>query len=318
MMATTIYLNSRKVMDTTKQIKRLFVLQVILLSMLASPQSAAEPQGDESALPESVAVKILAPAVRGGMSYADAAATALAAQENHTPLHYREITDRAVAAGLFAPRGEKPQLSLYAAISNEMKKQQERGEPPRFFKAGRGYFGLTTWQPTGIRKNVEDHNRAVHAELLARIQAMPPDKFEDLVGDLLIGMGLNEVEVTPYSGDGGIDVRGVLLFGSMANINVAVQVKRYAANVQRPEIQKLRGILHEHDYGFFIATSDFSSGAKEEATRTGGGKPIVLINGRQVVNLLMEHGIGVTRSTLDIYEFEGNSSAPRLKTKKDS
>jgi restriction system protein len=91
------------------------------------------------------------------------------------------------------------------------------------------------------------------------------------------------------------------------DIKVAVQVKRYSANVQRPEIQKLRGSLDEYDYGFFITTSDFSSGAKEEAVRTGGGKPIVLVNGRQVVNLLMEHGIGVTRSALEVYEFDENS-----------
>ncbi len=93
-------------------------------------------------------------------------------------------------------------------------------------------------------------------------------------------------------------------------IDVAVQVKRYTANVQRPEIQKLRGSLREHDYGFFITTSDFSAGAREEAMRTGGGKPIVLVNGRQVVNLLMEHGIGVIRSTIDIYEFDEKSSDP--------
>lgn len=192
-----------------------------------------------------------------------------------------------------------------------MKSRDSRSaEPPRFFKAGKEYFGLTVWQPQGIRKDVEEHNRAVHTELLTRIKTMPPDKFEELVGDLLVGMGLDQVEVTSYGGDGGIDVRGVLPFGGVANINVAVQVKRYASNVQRPEIQKLRGSLHEHNYGFFITTSDFSPGAREEALRTGGGKPIVLVNARQVVNLLMEHGIGVTRSTLDVYELDETSPVP--------
>lgn len=286
---------------------RLLAALMFLLSISAGHLFGADIRRGSSTTPEPVAIEVVHPDARGGMSYGDAAATVLATQDKHTTLHYKEITEKAIAAGWLAPKSEKPELSLYVAISNEIKRQQEHGEPPRFFKAGRGYFGLTAWQPHGIRKDVEEHNRAVHTELLARIKAMPPDRFEELVGDLLVGMGLDQVEVTSYGGDGGIDVRGVLPFGGVANINVAVQVKRYASNVQRPEIQKLRGSLHEHDYGFFITTSDFSSGAKEEAMRTGGGKLIVLVNGRQVVNLLMEHDIGVTRSTLDVYEFDGNS-----------
>jgi restriction system protein len=297
-------------MFTAKYLGHLFVSMAILLSPLTGRPHAAEPSREDSAAPEPVTVEIIDPTARGDMSYADAAATALAAQDDHTPQHYKEITGTAIAAGWLAPKGKKPELSLYAAISNEIKRQRERGESPRFFRAGKGYFGLAAWQPKGIRKDVAEHNRAVHTELLDRIKAMPPDKFEELVGDLLVGMGLDEVEVTAYSGDGGIDVRGVFPFGGVANIKVAVQVKRYSANVQRPEIQKLRGSLDEHDYGFFITTSDFSSGAKEEAERTGGGKPIVLVNGRQVVNLLMEYGIGVTRSSLDVYELDENPSAP--------
>ncbi len=149
---------------------------------------------EDSVLPDPVKVEVIAP-----LRYVDAAAMVLEAQDDHTPLHYKEITGKAIAAGLIAPKGAKPELSLYAAISNEIKKQKDLGEPSRFFRAGKGYFGLAFWQPQGIRKYVEDHNRAVHEELLARIKAMPPDKFEDLVGDLLVDMGLDEVEVTSYT-----------------------------------------------------------------------------------------------------------------------
>ncbi len=60
-------------------------------------------------------MEIVSPA-RNGMSYADAAATVLAVQDNRTPLHYRDITDSAIAAGWLVPKGDRPELSLYAAI----------------------------------------------------------------------------------------------------------------------------------------------------------------------------------------------------------
>ena len=58
-----------------------------------------------------------------------------------------------------------------------------------------------------------------------------------------------------------------------------------------------------------ITTSDFSAGAKEEAEQSDK-TPIALMNGKQLVFLLMEHGIGVHRSTSELYEIDEESLTP--------
>jgi restriction system protein len=55
---------------------------------------------------------------------------------------------------------------------------------------------------------------------------MEPVDFEDVVSRLLTAMGFEMVEVTRYSGDGGIDVRGVLVIGDVVRMKMAVQAKR--------------------------------------------------------------------------------------------
>jgi len=52
-----------------------------------------------------------------------------------------------------------------------------------------------------------------------------------------------------------------------------------------------------------ITTSDFSPGAVKEAAQSDK-TPIALMNGEQLVMLLMEHGIGVHRSTPDLFEID--------------
>ncbi len=53
----------------------------------------------------------------------------------------------------------------------------------------------------------------------------------------------------------------------------------------------MRGSLGAHEQGLIITTSDFSAGAIKEAAQTDK-TPIALMNGEQLVMLLMEHGIG--------------------------
>ena len=62
------------------------------------------------------------------------------------------------------------------------------------------------------------------------------------------------------------------------------------------------GSLGAHEQGLIIA-SDFSPGADREAAQADK-TPIALMNGRQLVMLLMEYGIGVHRSTPDLFEID--------------
>lgn len=80
--------------------------------------------------------------------------------------------------------------------------------------------------------------------------------------------------------------------GDVIRTRLAVQVKRWKQNVQSPVIQQARGSLGAHEQGLVITTSDFSKGAQEEAERADA-TPVGLMNGEQLVALLVENEIGV-------------------------
>ena len=96
--------------------------------------------------------------------------------------------------------------------------------------------------------------------------------------------------------------------GDVVRIKMAVQVKKWKRknNIQAPVVQQVRGSLGAHEQGLIITTSDFSTGAVEEAAQADK-TPIALMNGEQLVMLLMEHGIGVHRSTPDLFEIDGEA-----------
>ena len=50
-----------------------------------------------------------------------------------------------------------------------------------------------------------------------------------------------------------------------------------------------------------ITTSDFSQGARDEAARVDA-TPVALMGGEQLVTLLIEHDIGVHRTSYDLIE----------------
>ncbi len=218
------------------------------------------------------------------------------------PLHYRDITQQAFSLGLIETNGRTPEATLYASVLEEIARRNKRGVSPRFVKLGCGFLGLSRWQEDqGLAAQIERHNASVHLQMLTQLTSMPPDQFESLIGEMLATIGFEKVEVTNWSGDGGIDVRGTLVVGDVIRTRMAVQVKRWKTNVQAPTIQQVRGALGTHEQGLIITTSDFSSGARVEAER-GDAVPVALMNGKQLVALLVEHGIGVHRNTYDLLE----------------
>ena len=125
------------------------------------------------------------------------------------------------------------------------------------------------------------------------------------MAQVLAAMGFESVEVSALGGDRGIDVRGTLVVGDVIRIRMAVQVKRWQGNVQSPVVQQVRGSLGAHEQGLIVTTSNFSKGAVQEAQQADK-TPIALMDGEQLVMLLMEHGIGVRRTTPDLFEIDEN------------
>lgn len=240
-----------------------------------------------------------------GFSFTDCARKVLEDFGGKKPLHYKEITEKALAKGWLVTEGKTPEATMYAQVITEIKRQQKRGVRPSFVQHGRGYVGLSQWMGRGLAFQIEQHNHQVRKVMRERLLAMKPGEFEELTSQLLAEMGFEMVEVTKLSGDGGIDVRGTLVVGNVVSIKMAVQVKKWKLknNIQAPVVQQVRGSLGAHEQGLIITTSDFSPGAVKEAAQSDK-TPIALMNGEQLVMLLMEHGIGVHRSTPDLFEID--------------
>ena len=241
------------------------------------------------------------------MSFNDCAQKVLESFGDKKPMHYRDITLKALEKGWLVTKGKTPEFTMNAQVITEIKRQQSRGEVSRFVQHGRGYIGLSKWQAQGLSFQIDQYNQKVRKTLRDRLLVMKPKEFEELISQLLAEMGFVEVELGSFRADGGIDVRGELTVGDVVRLKLAVQVKRWKRNVQAPVVRDVRGSLGAHEQGLIITTSDFGKGAREEAAQPDKS-PIALMNGEQLVLLLLEHGIGVQCSTPNLFEIDEESS----------
>jgi restriction system protein len=154
-----------------------------------------------------------------------------------------------------------------------------------------------------IGSTIEAMNTRLRDELLRRIKESEPSFFERLVIDLLAKMGYggsskDSVMVVGKSGDEGID--GVIKEDELGLYAIYVQAKKWENVIGRPEIQKFAGALQGQKarLGIFITTSCFTNEAAEYAMSIDSR--IVLIDGRQLTELMIEHDVGI--STVNHYK----------------
>lgn len=133
-------------------------------------------------------------------------------------------------------------------------------------------------------------------EVLDRVFTCSPKFFEKLVVDLLVTMGYggsrkDAGQAVGQSGDDGID--GIIKEDRLGLDIVYIQAKRWAATVGRPVVQGFAGTLEGNRArkGVIITTSQFSQEAKDYVTRIE--KKIVLIDGEQLAQLMIDYGIGI-------------------------
>lgn len=138
--------------------------------------------------------------------------------------------------------------------------------------------------------------KPTHAEydayrvVLEQVLQLDAKEFEILVAHLLTALGFEGSEVTGKSGDGGVDATGELNVANLAKVKVFVQAKRYKleARIAKTVVRQLRQAIPSNGQGAFITTADFQDGASEVALEPGFPR-IGLVNGRQLVDLLVEH-----------------------------
>lgn len=162
-------------------------------------------------------------------------------------------------------------------------------------------------------ENLENSYQALRSELgseiLTTIKSCSPDFFEQLVIDLLVTMGYGGSrkeagEAIGRSGDEGID--GIIKEDRLGLDIIYLQAKRWENVIGRPEIQKFAGALQGQRArkGIFITTSGFTKEAMEYVKNIE--TKIILIDGVQLVDLMIDHNIGV--STEATYELKSIDS----------
>jgi restriction system protein len=141
-----------------------------------------------------------------------------------------------------------------------------------------------------------DLNNSLTTELRSKLASIDPFRFEQVVLDLLVKMGYGgskkeAAQVTQRTADEGID--GLINEDRLGLEVIYIQAKRWKHKVGRPEIQNFVGAIagKKAGKGIFITTSDFHDNAREYAASLH--QKLVLIDGRRLAELMIEHNIGV-------------------------
>ena len=148
-----------------------------------------------------------------------------------------------------------------------------------------------------LEASFQDLRTALADELLDQVKQCSPRFFERLVVDLLVAMGYggsisDAGQAIGRTGDGGID--GIIKEDKLGLDVVCVQAKRWEKTVGRPEVQAFAGSMEgmRARKGVMITTSSFSREAEDYVGRIE--RKIVLIDGRRLADLMIDHDIGVT------------------------
>ncbi|MFG3170103.1 restriction endonuclease [Streptomyces sp. NPDC048200] len=146
---------------------------------------------------------------------------------------------------------------------------------------------LTAVRPSRRPQDVGNRVVAHGSDEEPDLYEMDPIAFEDLVAELFRAMGMQAV-TTQRSNDGGVDV-DALDPTPIRGGKIVVQVKRYRNTVPPTAVRDLYGTVQDAgaNKGVLVTTSGFGPGSYTFAN----GKPLELIPGAELVDLLHRHGL---------------------------
>jgi len=238
------------------------------------------------------------------MTWNDAAEHIL--ENQNTPLRYTDLANKILQAKLVDTASKTPSITLHASITIENQNREARGIRPRFVIV-RGEVSLLAWETThaqeSFAKKLDENTGAVRDELLRRLRNLTGEEFESFIEALLIKMEYENIETRGGPSDEGIDLLCEMSQG-INQVKTAVQAKcKQPQNRVGPnDVRLLRDVLPKFkcSQGVLITTSDFTKEAREAATEEGR-QPIILIDGKKLVELSIEHEIGVKARSFKQY-----------------
>ncbi|MFE9412595.1 restriction endonuclease [Streptomyces sp. NPDC006704] len=138
-------------------------------------------------------------------------------------------------------------------------------------------------RPADVGSGVVSHGGGDEPDLFT----MDPIAFEDLVAELFRARGMQAL-TTQRSNDGGVDVEA-LDPDPISGGRIIVQVKRYRHTVPPTAVRDLYGTVQGAgaNKGVLVTTSGFGPGSY----RFAEGKPLTLVSGEELVELLRQHGL---------------------------
>ena len=213
--------------------------------------------------------------------------------ENTKRAHFK-ITER----GLNALKEKPPEINLkylkrfpdYVELSESWKKDNSKS-------LSEDDESIPQTPEESLEISFQNIQKTLAQELLSKIKTCSPSFFEKMVIELLVSMGyggsrIDASKAIGKSGDEGID--GIIKEDKLGLDVIYIQAKRWENVVGRPEVQKFVGALAGQGAkkGIFITTSKFTNEAKEYLPKNE--TKIVLIDGEQLANLLIEFNLGVS------------------------
>jgi restriction system protein len=200
-------------------------------------------------------------------------------------------------------------LSVHARKEEFQKINLARVDPKACFKSLKGIGSSTLHSLTPIapvlKINREDKRFVASHEVTGQLDerfnlaAMDWEDFEHLIRELFekeFSKPDSEVKVTRASRDGGVDA---VVFDAdpIHGGKTVIQAKRYTNTVGVAAVRELYGtVLNEGAMkGILVTTADYGPDAYEFAK----GKPLVLLNGGNLLHLLEKHG---HKAKIDIAE----------------
>lgn len=239
------------------------------------------------------------------------------------PLTAREAYEAIIELGLYEFHAENPLHIVASQIRRHCKGLDfPSASETKYFELredGKYFFlpqpiqqraGARKIRLTGVKALLRDlrlvhqrYDQELRSAILANLKGLSPRDFEHFARRLLTEYGFINMVVTPQGRDGGIDGHGRLKIG-LAFMNVAFQCKRFNDQcVGRPKIDEFRGAIQgEYEQGIFFTTSRFAETAKDASLRRGA-VPIVLVDGPEIVNLMVEKQFGVRAEAIPVYSY---------------
>lgn len=139
-----------------------------------------------------------------------------------------------------------------------------------------------------LRVTFEEAEEQAWSEIEAFLRTSDPFEFQDIVADLLAGMGYHVSWVSPPGKDGGVDIIAYNDPLGATGPRIKVQVKRWQSKVDTDGLRSFIATINSGDVGMFVCLAGFTKDAADYA-RNQETRRITLIDARELVDLWVQH-----------------------------